>query len=474
MNASRPGVRRIIVDCTFIAPHPAPTGIPRVVEKYVVHGAAVAARAGVELIPAEFAQDGFHRRAAVEINTPARSAPRSNPLFRVWLEAVRYGSRVILQGANLVAALFPLRPVKKTMLAVAQWAADLVPNIRHRATARRKVGERIELGEGDILFCPGYWHDMEMEAYEAARAGGAEVVFLVHDILPVTMPTFYQYPWRQDFAQRLSRSFSTVSHYYCISQQTLSQVRAYGEWQGHAVRGSIAYNGFDPAPERVTGAARLDDGVADLLARRPWLMVGTLEPKKGHADVIAALEHLWGEGYERPLVIVGRHGWMSEPIVDSIKNSPWLGTHLFWFEGLDDASLAAFYEGAHALLFGSLAEGFGLPLLEAISHSTPVIARNTLVAREILGEEGAYFSDMKELVARILEMEAPATLAALRANATRLSWYRWAEVVEAVVTDLLRTPADRRQDAALLAGVSRESVAPGPEAQTSPRRKAMA
>ncbi|TCT05941.1 glycosyltransferase family 4 protein [Aquabacter spiritensis] len=452
-------VRRIIVDCTFITPHPAQTGIPRVVEHYVRHGAEVAKRLGVDLVAAQCVDGIYHLRGAVPAEAPASRRDRPSFAFKVVLELVRYLSRILRHGAELVGALLPARPIRRAMGAIAGWSAGLVSALRRKdSDRRREPGTRFFLGAGDILFCPGYWHDMDMEVYERARAQGAEIVFLVHDILPVTMPTHYQYPWRQDFARRLSRSFGTVSHYYGISRQTLSEVRAFGAWQGHEVRGSVAYNGFDPpAP----GGGAVLPAVADVLTQKPWLMVGTLEPKKGHGDAIAAFEHLWRRGYQRPLVLAGRHGWMSEPIVDAIRASPWLGTRLFWFEGLQDASISALYAGAHALLFGSLAEGFGLPLLEAVAHGTPVLVRDAPVAREILGPVDCYFADMAQLVARIEALEAPDQHAALCQRLAGLTWFGWRDVVEAVILDLLRRPEDRKQDGALLAAVTRLPVWPG-------------
>ncbi|WP_127088865.1 glycosyltransferase family 4 protein [Aquabacter cavernae] len=453
-------IRRIIVDCSHIAPHHAHTGIPRVVMRYVELGAEVAQRHGVSMVCAQYMHGSYRRRSVDALTTPGAGL-RERPSFglKLALEAGRYGSRVLRHGAGLMAALVPARPVRRAAEAVAHWSDDLVPALRRRAAARRPAGEALRLGPGDILFCPGYWHEMDAQVYRDAREQGADVVFVIHDILPVTLPTHYQYPWRREFDERLSASFGLVSQYYCISRQTLAEVATHAGWQGREVRASVAYNGFDPQPAP-TGTDGPRGEVGAVLDRAPWLMVGTLEPKKGHADAIAAFTQLWERGYQRPLLLLGRHGWMSEPIVDAIKTSPWLGQRLFWFEGVDDATVAAAYRRAHALLFASQAEGFGLPLLEAVAHGTPVLVRDMPVSREVMGPGDFYFSDRRTLMGAIQALEAPERRAALVTRQGELEWYRWPDVVEATILDLLRRPGTRRVGMDLLGDVPRARIRP--------------
>lgn len=454
-------VRRIIVDCSHITPHPAPTGIPRVVMKYAQLGAPVAARQNVSLLCAQYV-DGHFRRRAVDAFTTRQAGRAGKPGmgFKLLLETTRYVSRVLRHATALLAAVVPARPLRRFAEAVAEWSLELVPALRRRAAGRQPAGEVLKLGPGDILFCPGYWHDMDAQVYRDAHEQGAEVVFVIHDILPITMPTHYQYPWRRHFDERLSASFGLVGHYYCISRHTLAEVSAHAAWQGREVRASVAYNGFDPQPPAppANPADEPRGEVGAVLDRAPWLMVGTLEPKKGHADAIAAFTQMWERGYQRPLLLLGRHGWMSEPIIDSIKTSPWLGQRLFWFEGVDDATVAAAYRRAHALLFASQAEGFGLPLLEAVAHGTPILVRDMPVSREVMGPGDFYFSDRRTLIAAVQGLEAPERRAAIAARQGELEWYGWPDVVEATVTDLMRRPGTRRLGMELLADVPRAPV----------------
>ena len=125
---------------------------------------------------------------------------------------------------------------------------------------------------------------------------------------------------------------------------------------------------------------------------RKFLVVGTVEPRKGHAQCLAAFEELWAAGKDIDLVVVGKQGWMVDDLAERMRNHAEAGKRLHWFSKASDADLNALYEKCTALLAMSQDEGFGLPLIEAAKHGLPIIARDILVFREIAGEHAAYFS----------------------------------------------------------------------------------
>lgn len=133
-------------------------------------------------------------------------------------------------------------------------------------------------------------------------------------------------------------------------------------------------------------------------------MVGTIEPRKGYAQALAAFEQLWADDVEANLIIVGNEGWKGLPdnmrrtipdIIDSIRSHPELNKRLFWLEGISDKYLEKIYSSSHCLITASEGEGFGLPLIEAAQHKLPIIVRNIPVFHEVAGEHAFYF-DGKE------------------------------------------------------------------------------
>jgi glycosyltransferase involved in cell wall biosynthesis len=132
-----------------------------------------------------------------------------------------------------------------------------------------------------------------------------------------------------------------------------------------------------------------------------FLMVGTIEPRKGHLQALAAFDRLWKTGKEVNLIIAGRQGWTHLPddqrrtipeIVHILDTHPEKDKRLFWLEGISDQFLDRIYDVSDCLLAASEAEGFGLPLIEAAQHNLPVMARDIPVFREVAKNHAFYFT----------------------------------------------------------------------------------
>jgi glycosyltransferase involved in cell wall biosynthesis len=121
-------------------------------------------------------------------------------------------------------------------------------------------------------------------------------------------------------------------------------------------------------------------------------MVGTIEPRKGHALVIDAFERLWSQGADVNLCIVGKQGWIVESLIDRMRTLAARQPRFSWLPEVSDGTLQALYQEATCLIAASLDEGFGLPIVEAAKHGLPIIARDIPVFREVGRDGTAYFS----------------------------------------------------------------------------------
>jgi glycosyltransferase involved in cell wall biosynthesis len=164
---------------------------------------------------------------------------------------------------------------------------------------------------------------------------------------------------------------------------------------GADIENSVPTKGLPQDHERVLG----------LLTSKPsFLMVGTIEPRKGHLQTIKAFEILWQKGLDINLVIVGKEGWTDledsqrrtiPQIINTIKTHKELNKRLFWLSGISDEYLEKIYASSTCFIIASEGEGFGLPIIEAARHKLPIIARDIPVFREIAGDSAYYFPNDK-------------------------------------------------------------------------------
>ena len=213
------------------------------------------------------------------------------------------------------------------------------------------------------------------------RRNGGRFWFLVCDLLPVEKPEWFSPNNVVRYKAWLDTIVGISEGFLCISEQTERDLRhvldaRYGLTGGY--RTSVVPMGHDIresflnpiTAESPTATVRFD--TSDPFS----LMVGTLEPRKGHADILAAFSELWRQGAENRLVLVGRMGWQVEDLRDAIRTHPEHGGKLLWFQDVEDLELERIYQACEGVIIASHAEGFGLPLIEALGHDKPVLARD--------------------------------------------------------------------------------------------------
>lgn len=228
------------------------------------------------------------------------------------------------------------------------------------------------------------------------RDRGVRVWFVVYDLLPIFYPEFFA-AGAKTMHERWLQSVSQFDGVTCISHsvadEMLEWMKSFGPKRyrplevtwfhlGADVENSVPTEGLPPDADSV---------LTDLCIRPTFLMVGTLEPRKGHAQVLDAFEQLWRNEVDINLAIVGKQGWMVEALVDRLCNHPHLSKRLFWLEAISDEYLEKLYAASSCLIAASYGEGFGLPLIEAAQHKLPIIARDIPVFREVAGDHAFYF-----------------------------------------------------------------------------------
>lgn len=271
----------------------------------------------------------------------------------------------------------------------------------------------------------------QQDFYRKLRAAGVGVRFVVYDLLPIFLPHAFVEGaalLHERWLQVVAESDGAI----CISCAVADELILWLKTRVPERRWRFQIDWFHLGADVDASAPSqgLPAGASDTLERlrcRPsLLMVGTLEPRKRHAQVLDACERLWADGIDVNLVIVGKEGWMVSGLVRRLRRHPEAGKHLFWLEGISDEYLKKIYTVATCLILASEGEGFGLPLIEAAQHQLPIIARDIPIFREVAGDHAYYFSGLEaeglaEDILRWLELykngEAP--------SSNNMPWLVW-------------------------------------------------
>ncbi len=435
---------RIFIDCTSTFSAGINTGIERVVRNIVKHAVSGRPSLDVECQAVVLAGDHYVPVAAIEYDGEKQrgvalrsAANKGYSLFvrklarrlpRAW-QPFLTGSKHEPSLARLIVSL--LRPLQRV--------SRHVRPTNHRLSHARPT---VQFRQGDVLLlADSVWNYAPWAAVQAAKSAGVHVAAIVYDIIPVTHPQFFAPSSRGKFAVALPLLLRNADTFLCISAYTQAQLHAYHAAQAYAVTlGPKRFCNFmlgveldGPATER---QVRTKVSSVFSPARPVYLVVGTLEPRKNHAYLLQVFRELWDAGNNSTLLMMGRIGWMCEELLETIERHPRLGRQLFFMDDVNDTELGYCYAHAHALLFPSVVEGFGLPIIEALRRNLPVFASDIPVFREVGGEYLAYF-----------DLAAPASLAGLlqEYEATGiyparppvdLSWPDWSQSTEGLLSQL--------------------------------------
>jgi alpha-1,3-rhamnosyl/mannosyltransferase len=297
-------------------------------------------------------------------------------------------------------------------------------------------GARLLAQSIDVYHATDYW---------IPKLAGVPVVATLHDAIPLSHPEWAtpQYRAAKNFFMRAAaqRADAIITVSAAMVPAVVEQFRVPLE------RVTVIHNGvgdewFQRIPPEMRSAVLARHG----LAPGYFLTVGTLQPRKNLARQFAAYRALPARiRRERPLVIVGQRGWGMDDLLPAIRAGQAAG-EVFWLDYVPDAELRAIFQSARALVFPSLYEGFGMPVVEAFASGVPVLTSNVSALPEVAGDAALLVDPLeveaiREAMLRLVEDSALCArlVAAGSRRARQFSWRTCAEQVAAVYRKVART-----------------------------------
>ena len=253
----------------------------------------------------------------------------------------------------------------------------------------------------DTLFVPEIFQDNRVPWLEALPTRtSARVVGMYYDALTLRRPDIMPSARRAGFAEYL-RALGSFHGLATISQESAADVRAIWREEGRTEERQPPVSVFH-LPVNHDGTPR-PSVPPPAGGRRSVLCVGTFEPRKNHLGLLDAAERTWRDGADWELVLVGRTtaGW-GERVVARVEELRRAGRPVRWLRHVDDATLQRAYEACAFTVFPSLAEGYGIPIVESVWHGRPCVCGDNGAIGEAAAGGGCLAVDQTD----------PATLAA--------------------------------------------------------------
>ena len=229
------------------------------------------------------------------------------------------------------------------------------------------------------------YHGLSGELPWGIRKSGIRSVVTIHDLIFLRHPEFYPWIDRKIYAWKFRRTLKEADHIIAISECTKRDVLELGQVDPGRV--TVVYQSC--APRFTKEVSFLEQEQTRLqygLPKRFILNVGTIERRK---NILLAVKALPDLPSDLSLVIIGRHTDYTNEVLDYV-NTHDLSRRVFILHDVPDEHLPALYAQAEAFVYPSVYEGFGIPIIEAISSGLPVVACTGSCLEEAGGPDSLY------------------------------------------------------------------------------------
>jgi glycosyltransferase involved in cell wall biosynthesis len=281
------------------------------------------------------------------------------------------------------------------------------------------------LDGNDVFFAPNFF--VPRRHLPAVRS----LVPTVHDLAFLRLPHTVQRETLDNLHRHLPGVLFAADALIAVSAATAGDLEGVAGVSPRRVH--VIHEGVDPSFFAAGSSPPYG------LPSRYLLFVSTLEPRKNVVNLLEGFARAVAGGYPGELLLVGRWGWHTEAAQGALERSPVRG-RIHHLEYLDRAALSGVMRGAEALVFPSLLEGFGLPVVEAMACGVPVIVSTASSLPEVAGEAGLYVDPTSPaaIASAIIRVATDEQLrdCLSRAGRERARRFRWEDTARATAAVL--------------------------------------
>jgi alpha-1,3-rhamnosyl/mannosyltransferase len=315
------------------------------------------------------------------------------------------------------------------MDAVKSWVKRLVPS--HYSLMRYMQQRRFSQGVCNPR-C-----DLYHEPSFLPFAFDGPTVITIHDLSPLRFPSMHPASRVREFFEKLPKAIDRAATIIVDAESVRQEVITTFGVSSERIR-AIHLGVSDVYKPRNASALAPILARYQLTASRYLLAVGTLEPRKNLIQAVNAFAGLPEKlRASSPLVIAGMRGWLTQDLENRIRQLEERG-EVRWLGYVPAEELPHLYSGAAMLIYPSLYEGFGLPVLEAMASGIPVITSNRASLPEVMGDAGVMIDPedtpgLREHIRRLLEDPAEAARLGQR-GVERARLFTWEACAEKTLT----------------------------------------
>ena len=442
---------KIFIECGISLSSPYNTGIQRVVRNIARESESVGQQLDVECIPVVFVGNSFnlYNLKSDRINNSLlggdgiflKALRNLNNLLSILPLNMGYSKFKIIVKPYIRSLYFKYATDHKFGIeddVMSGRPLHYLPNKLQQDAVRAEEPNTVRAeGPNILLLLDSNWDSQMWDSVDKFRSEGGHVCAVLYDLVPFTHPETVEDSTREAHTSWWKEVPLHVDSVMCISQSVREDFLV---WQQKEKFSSpipaekvkffylgAEYNQADPFIQVLS----LDIPI--------FLVVGSLEPRKNHGLILDAFEQLWEQGYDINLTVVGAHGWKSQEVIDRIKNHPELGRKLVFINDATDRDLVILYERSAALIIASLAEGFGLPIVEAFRYGAKVICSDIPVFREVAGDQAEYFESTNAgaLANKVSESVSSLHNGLYQKIGITKEWITWKQSTEQLFTRVL-------------------------------------